>query len=113
MCIRDRVNIAVYTGPGRRNPHGGVAQQPCDYSGNCALGCATRAKNTLDVNYLPLAERHGAEIYPLHRVDRIEPLPGDGYRVAFTRLDRTSPGPVDTGWVTAKQSSWQPGRWAC
>ena len=96
------VNIAVYTGPGRRNPHGGVAQQPCDYSGNCALGCATRAKNTLDVNYLPLAERHGAEIYPLHRVDRIEPLPGGGYRVAFTRLDRTSPGPVDTGWVTAK-----------
>jgi hypothetical protein len=43
--------------PERRNPHGGGEQRFCDYSGNCGLGCATRATNTLDLNYLALAER--------------------------------------------------------
>lgn len=95
------VNIAVYTGDGRPNPHGGVAQLPCDYSGNCMLGCATHAKNTLDLNYLPLAERHGAEVYPLHQVERIEPLPDGGYRVRFHRLDPDAPGRADPGTVDA------------
>jgi cholesterol oxidase len=98
------VKIAVYTGPGRRNPHGAVVQMPCDYSGDCAIGCATHAKNTLDLNYLPLAERHGAEILPLHEVERIKPLPGGGYRVTFARLDPEEPafrepGEVDAGTV--------------
>ena len=95
------VNIAVYTGPARHNPHG-VAQQPCDYSGNCALGCTAQSKNTLDINYLPLAERHGAEIHPLHRVERLEPLRDGGYRVAFTRLDPDVSGFADTGSVNAE-----------
>jgi cholesterol oxidase len=82
------VPIAVYRGPGRRNPHGSVRQQPCDYSGDCMLGCATHAKNTLDLNYLALAERHGAEVYPLHRVHRLAPAAhGSGYRVSYERLD--------------------------
>jgi cholesterol oxidase len=81
------VSIAVYTGPGRRNPHGGGEQLSCDYSGNCGLGCATHAKNTLDLNYLALAEYHGAVVKPLHRVEVIEPLPEGGYCVRFNRLD--------------------------
>ncbi|MEA2198207.1 MAG: cholesterol oxidase [Solirubrobacteraceae bacterium] len=82
------VPIAVYRGPGRRNPHGAVHQQPCDYSGDCMLGCTTHAKNTLDLNYLALAERNGAEVYPLHRVHRIAPVAhGTGYRVSYERLD--------------------------
>jgi cholesterol oxidase len=97
----DLVNIAVYTGPGRRNPHGAVPQLPCDYSGNCAIGCATHAKNTLDLNYLPLAERHGAEIYPLHQVGRIEPLPGGGYRIDFDRLNPGAPASREPGHVEA------------
>jgi cholesterol oxidase len=81
------VPIAVYTGAGRDNPRGRVAQQPCDYSGNCMLGCATHAKNTLDLNYLAIAEEHGAEVYPLHEVHEIAPTKrGAGYRVGFDRL---------------------------
>jgi cholesterol oxidase len=82
------VPIAVYAGPGRKNPHGAAPQQPCDYSGDCMIGCATHAKNTLDLNYLALAERHGAEVYPLHRVHRVAPAAqGSGYRVSYERLD--------------------------
>ncbi|MDQ6775716.1 MAG: GMC family oxidoreductase [Actinomycetota bacterium] len=82
------VPIAVYAGTGRQNPHGAVPQQPCDYSGNCMVGCATHAKNTLDLNYLALAEKHGAEVYPLHRVHRVAPVShGTGYRVSYERLD--------------------------
>lgn len=87
----DLVDIAVYTGPGRRNPHGAVPQLPCDYSGNCGIGCAPQAKNTLDLTYLSLAERHGAEVYPLCEVDKIEPLSGEAYRVSFARLDPDAP----------------------
>ena len=95
------VPIAVYTGLGRLNPHGGVQQQTCDYSGDCALGCATHAKNTLDLNYLAIAEHHGAEILPLHEVDRIERLRGGGYRVRFRRLDADDPGAHEHGSVEA------------
>jgi cholesterol oxidase len=80
------VPLAVYTGPGRHNPHGGVRQQPCDYSGDCMIGCATHAKNTLDLNYLALAEQYGAEVYPLHRASEIAPAKrGAGYRVGYER----------------------------
>jgi len=97
------VDIAVYTGPGRRNPHGGAVQLSCDYSGNCGLGCATHAKNTLDLNYLALAEHHGAVVSPLHRVDGIERLRGGGYRVRFSRLNPNDPGVEEPGSVEAER----------
>ena len=96
------VNIAVYTGSGRRNPHGGGEQLPCDYSGNCGFGCATHAKNTLDLNYLALAEHHGAEVRPLHRAERIEPVRG-GYRVRFTHLNPDDPDADAEGSVVGER----------
>jgi len=54
----------------------------CTRCGGCLAGCAVGAKNTLDRNYLYLAERLGAVVRPLHRVDRITPLPGGGYAIA-------------------------------
>jgi cholesterol oxidase len=96
------VEIAVYTGSGRRSPHGGVQQLPCDYSGDCALGCATHAKNSLDLNYLALAERHGAQVHPLHQADVIEPSPDGGYRLGFDHLDPDRPGQSHRGWVSAE-----------
>ncbi|HLG17614.1 MAG TPA: GMC family oxidoreductase [Blastocatellia bacterium] len=84
------VDIAVYTGPDRNNPYGGVPQSACVYCGNCMLGCHVHAKNTLDLNYIPLAEKHGAEVFPLHIVDKIEPLDSTGkggYRVYFRELN--------------------------
>jgi cholesterol oxidase len=79
------LNIAVYTGPERHNPHGGVPQSACVYCGNCGLGCHVHAKNTLDLNYIPLAERYGAEVFPLHPVENLEPIDG-GYRVIYRDL---------------------------
>ena len=57
------VPIGVYTGPDRRNPHSGVPQSTCDYSGDCLLGCDLHAKNTVDITYIAVAEKSGAEVY--------------------------------------------------
>ncbi|HEX7087295.1 MAG TPA: GMC family oxidoreductase [Vicinamibacterales bacterium] len=79
------VDICVHTGDDRVNPHGGQARQrACEYCGNCLLGCHVQAKNTLDLTYIALALQHGAEVYALHKADRIEPR-GDGYAVHFVR----------------------------
>jgi cholesterol oxidase len=66
------------------NEHG-VEQGTCVHCGLCDLGCPVRAKNTLDVNYIPRAERYNADVRELHQVCNIEPLVG-GYRVSFDRL---------------------------
>ncbi len=95
------VPIGVHTGPERNNPVGGTPQNPCDYSGNCLIGCTQQAKNTLDLNYLPLAEKSGADLFPLHQVDRIEPARDSGYAVHFRRLDPEGPGRSEPGSVRA------------
>ncbi len=97
------VPIAVYTGKDRANPHGGIAQSTCDYSGDCMLGCVLHAKNTLDLNYIPVAEKNGADIFPLHQVDRIELLGDASYRLDFDRLDPAHPGHSEPGSVVGKK----------
>lgn len=79
----------------RFNRHG-VEQGSCMHCGNCDIGCSVKAKNTLDLNYLALAERAGAEIRPLTLVSHVSPL-GDGWRVHFDELtDGTRvPGYID------------------
>ena len=67
------------------NAHG-QQQGTCVHLGNCDIGCDVRAKNALDVNYIPRAEQHGAEVRPLHVVRYIEPLDGK-YRVVFDRIE--------------------------
>jgi cholesterol oxidase len=97
------VPIGVYTGEERVNPHSGLPQAPCDYSGNCMIGCVLHAKNTLDLNYLPLAEHHGAEIFPLHQADRIEPFGKEGYRVHFEVFDPGDPRRSEPGSVVGRR----------
>lgn len=63
----------------------GQEQGTCVHCGNCDVGCQVHAKNTLDLNYIPLAEKHNAEVRELHFVNYIEP-DGSGYRVHFDRL---------------------------
>jgi cholesterol oxidase len=63
----------------------GQQQGTCIHLGNCDVGCDVRAKNTLDLNYIPLAEQHGAEVRPLHVVRGIEPV-DSVYRVAYDRI---------------------------
>jgi cholesterol oxidase len=67
------------------NAHG-QQQGTCIHLGNCDIGCDVRAKNALDVNYIPRAEQQGAEVRPLHVVRYIEPLDGK-YRVVFDRIE--------------------------
>lgn len=49
------------------------------------VGCKVGAKNTLDRNYLYLAERNGAVVYPDTQVTDLEPLAGGGWRVSTDR----------------------------
>ena len=66
------------------NPYG-VPQGTCFHCGECDIGCPSNARNTLDTNYLPRAEQHGAQIWPLHLVQGIEPIPG-GYRISYDEI---------------------------
>ncbi|MFV0302603.1 MAG: FAD-dependent oxidoreductase [Paracoccus sp. (in: a-proteobacteria)] len=61
----------------------GPKRTGCNFCGGCLTGCPTGAKNALYQNYLYLAEKKGAKILPDRKADRIEPLPGGGYRVSF------------------------------
>ncbi|MEM9727197.1 MAG: GMC family oxidoreductase [Myxococcota bacterium] len=53
----------------------------CTHCGACMTGCRVGAKNTLDKNYLYLAEKHGAEVLAETEVTHIAPRDGGGYRV--------------------------------
>lgn len=68
------------------NPHG-KGQGTCVHCGNCLLGCPVGARNTLELNYLAVAEAKGADIRPLHMVTCITPEDGR-YRVHFDRVTR-------------------------
>jgi cholesterol oxidase len=97
------VPIAVYTGPDRTNA-AGVPQSACTYCGNCMLGCHVHAKNTLDLTYIAAAERrHGAEVYPLHKVDGLRPADGGGYHVDYRVLTAERAATVDQGSVHGRK----------
>ncbi len=73
------LNIAVNFKIDGANPHG-AAQKPCTDCGDCVSGCNVGAKNTLYMNYLPMARNGGAEIYTQTKVEWIEKIDG-GWRV--------------------------------
>ncbi len=54
----------------------GVRQQACTLCGDCATGCNVGAKNTLQMNYLPDAQHHGAELFSQVAVHHLERGPG-------------------------------------
>ncbi len=64
----------------------GPERATCIGCGGCMMGCRYNAKNTLDKNYLYLAEKRGARIFPATRVVDVKPLGGSadgslGYEV--------------------------------
>ena len=63
------------------NRHG-VLQYGCTFVGECVIGCNQGAKNSLDYNYLAVAERAGAVAVTEAEVIRIEPG-DDGYAVTY------------------------------
>jgi cholesterol oxidase len=61
----------------------GALQSGCLHCGDCDIGCNVGAKNTLDFNYLHVAERHGADIATEAEVTWLAPEDGRfrlGYR---------------------------------
>ncbi len=66
----------------------GPARSGCRFCGGCFLGCQHNAKNSLDKNYLYLADGLGVEIHAETQVTRITPLSedgSDGYRIETQR----------------------------
>jgi len=76
----EALDIAVNFHIDGANAHG-ARQVPCTDCGDCVSGCNFGAKNTLYMNYLPMAKNGGAEIYTQTKVEHVEKLPGGGWRV--------------------------------
>jgi cholesterol oxidase len=68
--------------PEKRVNAAGVMQSSCTHCGCCVMGCTERAKTTLDLTYVPIALRHGAELRPLCEVVAIGREDGR-YRVRY------------------------------
>jgi cholesterol oxidase len=83
----DTTPLGIYFGePGitRDDPYfagQGPARTGCRLCGECLTGCPHNAKNSLDKNYLYLAEQLGAQILPEHQVQWIRPLSEGGYEL--------------------------------
>ena len=68
----------------------GPPRTTCTSCGGCIMGCRYGAKNTLDHNYLYLAEKHGAKVFPETKVVNVKPLAASddgssGYEVQTVR----------------------------
>jgi cholesterol oxidase len=80
-------HVAVYFGePGVAVPDPyfggeGPARSGCTRCGGCMIGCRHGAKNTLDRNYLFLAERRGAVVQADTDVTWVRPSRGGGFEV--------------------------------
>lgn len=74
----------------------GPERTGCIFCGGCMLGCRYNSKNTLDKNYLHLAQRNGAVIQAESRVYDVAPLGNpdgsDGYRVKWRTSTKLIPG---------------------
>ncbi|MFD7720259.1 GMC family oxidoreductase N-terminal domain-containing protein, partial [Streptomyces sp. NPDC059814] len=70
----------------------GPARKACTECGECMTGCRHGAKNTLNENYLHLAEKAGAVIHPMTSVVAVTDDPEGGYRVTTVPTDRRRKG---------------------
>jgi cholesterol oxidase len=79
-----RTSVAVFQAPegeapGKTYPDPyfsgeGPERTTCIGCGGCMMGCRYNAKNTLDKNYLYLAEKHGARVFAETKVVDVRPL---------------------------------------
>ncbi|GAA3814906.1 GMC family oxidoreductase [Streptomyces coacervatus] len=65
----------------------GPARKACTECGECMTGCRHGAKNTLNENYLYLAEKAGAVVHPMTTVTSITDDSQGGYAVATLPTD--------------------------
>jgi cholesterol oxidase len=62
-------------------------RQTCRLCGECDVGCNYGSKNTLDYNYLTLAQRRGCDIRDLCEVKQLRPLEDGRYEVTYVKHD--------------------------
>ncbi|MBX7547291.1 GMC family oxidoreductase [Streptomyces sp. NPDC004232] len=70
----------------------GPSRNACTECGECMTGCRHGAKNTLNENYLHLAQRAGAEVHPMTTVVSVTDDSRGGYAVATLPTDRKKKG---------------------
>lgn len=99
----EATDVAVYFGEaGRTVPDPffggeGPERTGCTQCGACMTGCRVGAKNTLDKNYLWLAERRGMRIEPDTQVTAVRARPEGGYVVEAT---------TRRGWLREERRTW-------
>jgi cholesterol oxidase len=90
-------DVGVYLAePGRTDPDpyfggAGPDRTGCIQCGACMIGCRHNAKNTLDRNYLYLAEQAGAVVHAEQRVVDLVALEHGGYEVHSRQNTSSSP----------------------
>lgn len=70
----------------------GPSRKACTECGECMTGCRHGAKNTLNENYLYLAEKAGAVIHPMTTVAAVREDPQGGYQVTTVPTDARRKG---------------------
>ncbi|NGO75838.1 GMC family oxidoreductase [Streptomyces sp. YC504] len=70
----------------------GPARKACTECGSCMTGCRHGAKNTLNENYLYLAEQAGAVIHPMTSVVAVTEDSRGGYAVSTLPTDKKRKG---------------------
>ncbi|MEV5382305.1 GMC family oxidoreductase [Streptomyces sp. NPDC052721] len=70
----------------------GPDRKACTECGECMTGCRHGAKNTLNENYLYLAEKAGAVVHPMTTVVSVTDDSRGGYAVATLPTDRKKKG---------------------
>lgn len=88
----DTTRVGVFFGQPNHNQKDpyfngeGPERSGCTFCGACMTGCRHNAKNTLDKNYLYLAQKNGAEILAENEVYDVQPIGAnngsDGYMVS-------------------------------
>jgi len=97
-----RTRVSIYFGEAGEtvpDPYfdgAGPARTGCKLCGGCMIGCRHGAKNSLDHNYLHLAEGLGLESVTRTEVEAVRPVEG-GYRVEAAER---------TGWLRRRRHSW-------
>lgn len=93
-------NVGIYFGQADKtvpDPYfegRGPERTGCTFCGSCMVGCPVGAKNTLEKNYLYLAEGNGVQIVPETEVTGVRPW-NDGYEIITRRV---------TGWKHPKRT---------
>lgn len=81
----------------------GPSRRACTECGECMTGCRHGAKNTLNENYLYLAEKAGAAVHPMTTAVSVTDDSRGGYAVATLPTDRRRRAPAKGRVFTARR----------